>query len=67
MTQKHLYVAVHKIETPHNNALLGEYFRNRMGLANGAFVTRKDLKLYGRDDVKFYKFDDENYYMDFSV
>jgi hypothetical protein len=55
------------IETPHNNALLGEYFRNRMGLANGAFVTRKDLKLYGRDDVKFYKFDDENYYMDFSV
>jgi hypothetical protein len=55
------------IETPHNNALLGEYFRNRMGLANGAFVTRQDLDNYGRIDVTFYKFDDENYYMDFSV
>jgi hypothetical protein len=53
------------IETPHNNALLGEYFRNRMGLPNGAFVTRKDLDDYGRSDVTFYKFDDENYYMDF--
>ena len=53
------------IETPHNNALLGEYFRNRMGLPNGAFVTRKDLDTYGRSDVTFYKFDDENYYLDF--
>lgn len=53
------------IETPHNNALLGEYFRNRLGLANGAFVRRKDLDNYGRIDVTFYKFDDENYYMDF--
>jgi hypothetical protein len=55
------------IETPHNNALLGEYFRNRMGLADGAFVIRQNLKDYGREDVTFYKFDDENYYMDFSV
>jgi len=54
------------IETPHNNALLGEYFRNRMGLANGAFVRRKDLDRYGRIDVTFYKFDNENYYMDFN-
>jgi len=53
------------IETPHNNALLGEYFRNRMGLPSGAFVTRKDLDNYGRSNVTFYKFDDENYYMDF--
>jgi hypothetical protein len=55
------------IETPHNNALLGEYFRNRLGLPNGAFVTRKDLEHYKRTDVTFYKFDNENYYMDFSV
>jgi hypothetical protein len=53
------------IETPHNNALLGEYFRNRMGLANGAFVTRQHLDNYGRIDVTFYKLDDENYFMDF--
>lgn len=55
------------IETPHNNSLLGEYFRNRLGLSNGAFITRTDLEHYGRTDVVFYKFDNENYYMDFSV
>jgi len=55
------------IETPHNNALLGEYFRNRLDLASGAFVWRKDLKRYSRDYVDFYKIDDENFYMDFSV
>ncbi len=55
------------IETPHNNSLLGEYFRNRLGLANGAYITYEDLIRYGRTDVTFIKIDDENYYMDFSV
>ena len=55
------------IETPHNNSLLGEYFRNRLGLPNGAPIKRADLERYGRTDVTFYKFDNENYYMDFSV
>lgn len=55
------------IETPHNNSLIGEYFRSRLGLANGAFVTKEDLIRYGRTDVTFYKIDDENFYMDFSV
>jgi hypothetical protein len=55
------------IETPHNNSLIGEYFRNRLGLPNGAFVKKEDLIRYGRTDVTFYKIDDENYYMDFSV
>ena len=54
------------IHTPQNNSLLGEYFRNRLGLANGAFVTRQDLENYGRTDVVFYKIGDE-YYMDFHV
>jgi hypothetical protein len=54
------------IETPHNNSLLGEYFRNRLGVPNGAFVRKEDIKRYGRTDIVFYKFDDENYYMDFS-
>ena len=54
------------IETPHNNSLLGEYFRNRLGLPNGAFVTRRHLEDYGRIDITFYKIDDENYLMDFS-
>lgn len=55
------------IATPERNSDLGEYFRNRLGLANGIFVTRNDLDAYGRTDVTFYKLDDETYYMDFSV
>ena len=55
------------IATPERNSDLGEYFRNRLGLANGAFVTRNDLDAYGRTDVTFYKLDDETYYMDFSI
>ena len=55
------------ITTPLSNAQIGEYFRNRLGLANGAFVSREDLENYGRTDVTFYKLDEEQYYMDFSV
>ena len=55
------------ITTPLNNSLLGEYFRNRLGLANGAHVSAADLKRYGRTNVTFYKLDDEQYFMDFSV
>ena len=54
------------IHTPQNNSLLGEYFRNRLGLANGAFIKTTDLINYGRTDVKFYKIDDETFFMDFS-
>ena len=55
------------ITTPARNSDLGEYFRNRLGLANGAYVTRADLVNYGRTNVVFMKLDDETYYMDFSV
>ena len=55
------------ITTPASNALLGEYFRNRLGLPNGAYVRKDDLLAYGRTDVTFYKIDEEQYYMDFSV
>jgi hypothetical protein len=54
------------IHTPHNNKLLGEYFRYRLGLHDGAFVSKADIERYGRTDVTFYKFDDENFLMDFS-
>ena len=55
------------ITTPVRNSDLGEYFRNRLGLQNGAYVTRADLDRYGRTDVKFVKLDEETYYMDFSL
>ena len=54
------------LTTPMNNSLIGEYFRNRLGLNNGQFVTRQHLEDYGRTDVTFYKLDDEQFYMDFS-
>lgn len=55
------------IHTPHNNSLIGEYFRFRLGIANGDAITMEDLKRYGRTDIDFHKIDEENYYMDFSV
>ena len=55
------------IHTPHNNSLIGEYFRNRLDVALGEPISGTDLERYGRTDVDFYKIDDETYYMDFSV
>lgn len=54
------------IETPHNNSLIGKYFRDRLGLRSGALVTADDLLRHGRTKIKFFKIDEENYYMDFS-
>jgi hypothetical protein len=55
------------IHTPHNNSLIGIYFRKRLGIPLGEKVTMAHLIKYGRSDIDFYKIDDENYYMDFSV
>lgn len=55
------------IHTPHNNSLIGEYFRYRLGVANGNLVTMDDLVRIGRTDIDFYKIDEENYFMDFST
>lgn len=55
------------IQTPHNNSLIGEYFRNRLNIPLGSLVTKTHLDLYGRTDVTFYKTEEESYYMDFSV
>ena len=54
------------IHTPHNNSLIGEYFRNRLGIGNGEPVLIEHLRKHGRTDITFYKVDDETYYMDFA-
>lgn len=54
------------IHTPHNNSLIGEYFRNRLGVPSGNPVKKADLDRYGRHDLVFYKIDDETYLMNFS-
>jgi hypothetical protein len=55
------------IESPESNALLGRYFRQRMGLPSGAYVTKGHLLKYGRTDVDLYKIRDDYYYLDFHV
>ena len=55
------------ITTPLSNAQLGEYFRRRLNLGNGAYVTKQSLLDYGRTDVTFYKIDEEQFFMDFSA
>jgi hypothetical protein len=57
----------HAIHTPLNNSDMGLYFRYRLGIASGAFITKQDLLNYGRTDVVIYKLNDDDYYMDFSV
>ncbi len=54
------------IHTPHNNGLIGEYFRNRLDVPNGRSISMEDLLRYGRTDIDFYKIDEETYFMDFS-
>lgn len=54
------------IETCHDNSILGKYFRNRLGVPLGEFVTIEHLDNYGRNYVTMYKINDETYFMDFS-
>lgn len=54
------------IETPFDNALLGRYFRKRLGLATGVLIKASDLKHYGNTGVEFQQIDDETYRMSFA-
>jgi len=54
------------LHTPHENSELGRYFRRRLGLRSGTFVTRKHLDAYGRTDVEFGRISETVYYLDFS-
>jgi hypothetical protein len=55
------------IQSTNNNSLLGEYFRNRMGLPLGSLITLEDLENYGRTDYTIEKRDDETFELNFSV
>ena len=54
------------IEIPKDNALLGLYFRNRLGLPSGSFVSTQDLLQYGSNGVKFTRVSPDLYLLDFS-
>lgn len=46
---------------------MGLYFRKRLGVSAGAFVTKEDLEKYGRFDVEVKLLEDGIYSFDFSV
>jgi len=54
------------LETCRDNSILGKYFRNRLGVPLGGFVSIEDLDRYGRHYVTIYKINNETYFMDFS-
>ncbi len=54
------------LETPQSNAILGQYFRQRLNLSSGTFVTKDNLLAYGRTSVIFKKLNDDLYFMDFA-
>ena len=54
------------LHSPQGNQLIGEYFRGRIGVANGAPVLRRDLDRFGSRFVRFYRADDESYFMEYS-
>ena len=55
------------LQTSIDNSLMGLYFRIRIGVGSGEFVSTEDLKRYGRTTVSIFKVDDKNYFLDFSV
>lgn len=55
------------IEIPHDNSILGKYFRKRLGLESGQFVTTQDLVSYGSNSVKISKIQSDLYKLDFNA
>jgi hypothetical protein len=55
------------IETPENNSILGRYFRQRIGVPLGNYVSIDDMLRYGRTNIKVTKISNSSYFMDFSV
>lgn len=53
------------IETPLNNSTIGVYFRNRLKIPLGQFVSLDDLDRYGRRDVTIYRAGEDRYLLDF--
>lgn len=49
-----------------DNAFLGRYFRARLKLKSGVFVTKDNLLRYGRTHVEFTKIGEDFYFMNFS-
>jgi hypothetical protein len=55
------------IETPDDNSALGLYFRKRIGVPPGEFITLANIEQYGMTNVEFVKIDNDIFFMDFSL
>lgn len=53
------------LETPNDNAIIGRYLRDKMGLAPDAFVTTANLERYGSKHVEFTRLPDDTYVLGF--
>lgn len=53
------------IHTAENNALLGLFFRQKLNIPSGKFITKKMLKKYGKDSVVFKKYGEDLFVLDF--
>jgi hypothetical protein len=53
------------LETPSDNSILGKYFRKRLDLPSGTFITKKHLIDFGSNLVRIYKDSDDCYRLSF--
>lgn len=54
------------IETPANNAIIGSYFRERLGVESGESVAIWHLIDYGRTSIEIFEIARNKYFLDFS-
>lgn len=54
------------LHTPENNSTIGLYLRKRLGIVNGAEITRDAILNYGKLDIDVCKVDDLHYLLNFS-
>lgn len=53
------------IHSAENNSLLGSFFRQKLGIPNGTYITKEMLENYGKTYVTFKKYDNDVYVMEF--
>ena len=53
------------LQTPENNAQLGLYLRERLGVAPGEEITKQDIERFGFSKITFTKIDKMNYQLNF--
>lgn len=53
------------IHTAENNALLGRFFRKKLNIPSGKFITKELLKKYGKTSVVFRKYGEDLFVLDF--